>query len=86
MHKSLTGCRNFTGPWVTGVGGTKQQKTNSDQEVANSFSGGGFSAYFSRHYYQEDPVTNYLGKLGSQHAGYYKCVRPRDLTQPILTM
>jgi hypothetical protein len=55
-------------------------------EVALSLSGGGFSAYFSRAWYQEKTVPLFLKNLGDQYAGNFKYVRSRGLTQPILTM
>ncbi|KAJ7574377.1 peptidase S8/S53 domain-containing protein [Mycena floridula] len=46
-------------PWITAVGGT----TNVTEEVAASFSGGGFSQYFPRPDYQKTQVESYLKGL-----------------------
>ena len=54
-------------PFVTSVGGT----TNVEPERAVSFSAGGFSNRFARPSYQEDAVSTYLEKLGSQWSGLY---------------
>jgi hypothetical protein len=58
-------------PFVTAVGGT----TRVNPEVAVSFSGGGFSRYFSRPSYQSTAVANYITKIGSTNSGLYKCVK-----------
>jgi tripeptidyl-peptidase-1 len=42
-----------------------------DPEVAASFSGGGFSDYFERPYYQENAVSDFLDELGDHYAGLY---------------
>jgi len=54
-------------PFVTTVGGT----TQVNPEVAVSFSGGGFSNYFSRPGYQNGAVSAYLGKIGDKNSGLY---------------
>ena len=46
-----------------------------DPEVAAGLSGGGFSAYFPRAWYQEMKVLPFLNNLGNQYAGLFKCVR-----------
>ncbi|KAH9056341.1 subtilisin-like protein [Lactarius vividus] len=56
-----------TCPWVTSVGGT----TGYNPEVAASFSGGGFSAYFPRPAYQNNAVPSFLLNLGDQYSGFY---------------
>ncbi|KAH8993825.1 subtilisin-like protein [Lactarius hatsudake] len=56
-----------TCPWVTSVGGT----TGSSPEVAASFSGGGFSAYFPQPSYQNNFVPSFLRNLGKQYNGFY---------------
>ncbi|KAH9052981.1 subtilisin-like protein [Lactarius deliciosus] len=53
-------------PWVTGVGGT-----SGYPETAAILSGGGFSDYFKRPYYQDDAVTTFFGILGNQYHGLY---------------
>jgi hypothetical protein len=68
---------------------TKHSSESSQVEVANSISGGGFSAYFlCKDYkdedYQNTQVINFLNKLGRKYEGLHKCVRCRGLTQPIL--
>lgn len=47
-----------TCPYVTAVGGTQ----SVNPEVAWTGSSGGFSNYFSRPYYQEKALTEYLSK------------------------
>jgi len=64
------------------VGGT----TSKEPEIAARISGGGFSNHFPRPSYQDDVVRIFLGHLGSQYDGMYKCVFWRDLTLPILTL
>ncbi|KAH8990957.1 subtilisin-like protein [Lactarius akahatsu] len=56
-----------TCPWVTSVGGT----TGYNPEVAASFSGGGFSAYFPRPPYQNNAVPSFLRNLGNQYHSFY---------------
>ncbi|KAH9170386.1 subtilisin-like protein [Lactarius sanguifluus] len=56
-----------TCPWVTSVGGT----TGYNPEVAASFSGGGFSAYFPRPSYQNNFVPRFLRNLGNQYNCFY---------------
>ncbi len=70
---------------MTSVGGTTSGTTGlyPEPEVAAHLSGGGFSNYFPRPWYQDGPkgaVLTYLEKLGSQYDGMYKCVFCRDLT------
>ena len=80
---------------MTSVGGTTltgdRSNPNSLVEVGDILSGGGFSAYFPRHDYQNAAVEAYLHKLGSQYYGYFKCVcsvglarqfLPRNLCSP----
>jgi tripeptidyl-peptidase-1 len=64
--------RNFAGPHVTSVGGTAFYL---GREVANRFSGGGFSRYFVIPEYQEDAVATFFDILGDVNAGRYPCVR-----------
>ncbi|KAH9083877.1 subtilisin-like protein [Lactarius deliciosus] len=59
-----------TCPWVTSVGGT----TGNNPEIAASFSGGGFSAYFPRPYYQDSAVPTFLQRLGLRYSGLYNPV------------
>ncbi|KAF8622167.1 hypothetical protein AX15_007283 [Amanita polypyramis BW_CC] len=47
-------------PFVTSVGGTQHIP---EVAVSRFFSGGGFSNYFARPYYQDEHVTAYLNKL-----------------------
>ncbi|KAJ7233035.1 peptidase S8/S53 domain-containing protein [Mycena rebaudengoi] len=55
-------------PFVTSVGGT----TRVNPEVAVSFTGGGFSRYFTRQSYQNASVTAFLNRLGpTTFAGLY---------------
>ncbi|KAI9454060.1 subtilisin-like protein, partial [Lactarius psammicola] len=54
-------------PYVTSVGGTMAQRP----EVAAELSGGGFSNYFPRPWYQDVAVPTYLRHLGSQYDGMY---------------
>ena len=42
-------------------------------EVAAHFSGGGFSNYFARPFYQNRAVSSYLQNIGSQYSGLFKC-------------
>ncbi|KAH9176752.1 subtilisin-like protein [Lactarius sanguifluus] len=56
-----------TCPWVTSVGGT----TGNNPEIAASFSGGGFSAYFPRPFYQYSAVPTFLQRLGLRYSGLY---------------
>ncbi|KZT68037.1 tripeptidyl peptidase A [Daedalea quercina L-15889] len=54
-------------PYITSVGATSQVP-----EISAWFSGGGFSNYFSRPYYQEAAVTKYLSELApGTYAGLY---------------
>ncbi|KAL2257617.1 hypothetical protein VTK26DRAFT_9405 [Humicola hyalothermophila] len=58
-------------PWVTAVGGTTggmAEGNASDEEVAVSFSSGGFSTYHGRPDWQQDVVDKYLAGLGEKHA------------------
>ena len=88
MYKWLIDRRIFAGPWVTSVGGTMlsgdPSNVNTPTEVGNIISGGGFSAYFLRHDYQDPAVMAYLDKLGGQYGGYFECVRSVGLTQQFL--
>ncbi|PKY08067.1 hypothetical protein P168DRAFT_308204 [Aspergillus campestris IBT 28561] len=54
-------------PFVTAVGGTYGIKP----EKGISFSGGGFSQYFSRPAYQEASVSGYLDKIGNTFEGLF---------------
>ncbi|KAF7309456.1 Subtilisin-like protein [Mycena indigotica] len=54
-------------PFVTAVGGT----TRVNPEVGISFSGGGFSRYFSQPSYQTTAVSTFLTGLGTKFAGLY---------------
>ena len=60
---------NFAGPFVTSVGGT-----TGIPEVASSFSGGGFSWFFSVEDYQKDEVNAFLLNLGDKYRNRYECV------------
>ncbi|KAH9066004.1 subtilisin-like protein [Lactarius deliciosus] len=59
-------------PWVTSVGGT-EGGTDSEEnpEVAADVSGGGFSEYFKRPYYQENAMAIFFETLGNQYHGFY---------------
>ncbi|KAI9433494.1 subtilisin-like protein [Lactarius indigo] len=54
-------------PWVTSVGGT----TDDDPEIAASLSGGGFSNYFPRPYYQDVAVPLFLEDVGDIYDGLF---------------
>lgn len=54
-------------PFVTSVGGT----TRFSPEVTASFSGGGFSRYFTQPNYQKTAVSAYLARQGQTHAGLF---------------
>ncbi|KAK7031632.1 subtilisin-like protein [Favolaschia claudopus] len=54
-------------PFVTAVGGT----TRVNPEVAVSFTGGGFSRYFSQPSYQTSSVTPFLTNLGTKFSGLF---------------
>ncbi|KAF8265096.1 peptidase S8/S53 domain-containing protein [Lactarius quietus] len=54
-------------PWVTAVGGT----TSFGPEWAADFSGGGFSDYFERPFYQRRAVPAFLQRLGNRYNGLY---------------
>ncbi|KAH9054087.1 subtilisin-like protein [Lactarius vividus] len=54
-------------PYVTVVGAT----TDYEPEVGAEFSGGGFSDYFERPWYQEEAVSTFLQDLGNQYKGFY---------------
>lgn len=71
------------GPFITNVGGTTFE-TYKDQEVAASFSGGGFSDYFPRQRYQARAVSEFLQNLGGKYAGLYKYAHDLNLTRPFL--
>ncbi|EJT99514.1 subtilisin-like protein [Dacryopinax primogenitus] len=55
-----------TCPYVTAVGAT-----SGVPETAASFSGGGFSNYFSRPYWQEGAVNAYTPQIPSSYSGFY---------------
>ena len=59
-----------TCPWVTTVGAVK---SNADPEAPEgaSFSGGGFSQYFSRPAWQDKAVEGYVTALNGKLDGYY---------------
>jgi len=57
-----------TCPFVTTVGGTQ----GISPETAMQESSGGFSAYFSRPWYQEYAVQTYLKAWGSKYASYFE--------------
>ena len=59
----------FSGPYVTAVGGT----TGVNPETAIFFSSGGFSNYFPRPSYQDKAVTTYIENLNGTYDGLYKC-------------
>jgi hypothetical protein len=50
---------DFTGPFVTSVGGT----TSAKPEIAVTLSGGGFSTHFTRPAYQANVVNDYVEQL-----------------------
>ncbi|KAF8625030.1 hypothetical protein AX17_006944 [Amanita inopinata Kibby_2008] len=54
-------------PYVTTVGGT----TKISPEVVASFSGGGFSRYFTTPAYQQSTVSAYVASLGTTYQGLY---------------
>ncbi|EPS96632.1 hypothetical protein FOMPIDRAFT_1025327 [Fomitopsis schrenkii] len=54
-------------PYVTTVGAT----TNQPDEVAATFSGGGFSNYFPQPAYQAAAVASYLSTLGTNATGLF---------------
>ncbi|KAH9923964.1 subtilisin-like protein [Epithele typhae] len=54
-------------PFVTTVGGT----IGVSPEVAVSFSGGGFSNYFTQPTYQSAAVSTFLNSLGSKNSGLF---------------
>ncbi|KAH9177900.1 subtilisin-like protein [Lactarius sanguifluus] len=56
-----------TCPYVTVVGAT----TDYEPEVGADLSGGGFSDYFERPWYQEEAVSTFLQHLGNQYQGLY---------------
>ena len=78
-HKSLTRLLLFAGPWVTSVGGTHFFRP----EMAANLSGGGFSYYNERPWFQHSAVRQYLRDF-PQYPGFYKCAScqtyRRDLT------
>ncbi|KAI9451469.1 subtilisin-like protein [Lactarius psammicola] len=68
MFPATCTCGDFSrSPFVTSVGGTKEH----DPEVALPLSGGGFSRYFTRPFYQDGAVSDFFGRLGNQYAGLY---------------
>ncbi len=66
----------FVGPWVTSVGGT----TGDNPEIAADLSGGGFSNYFPRPFYQDIAVPLFLQDVGDIYDGLFKFVHCHDLT------
>ncbi|EPT05545.1 hypothetical protein FOMPIDRAFT_83202 [Fomitopsis schrenkii] len=54
-------------PYITSVGGTE----GVSPETAVSFSGGGFSNYWTQPDYQSDAVAKYLDFLGDTYSGLY---------------
>ncbi|KAH8985535.1 subtilisin-like protein [Lactarius akahatsu] len=59
-------------PWVTSVGGTEGgTDPEENPEVAADVSGGGFSEYFKRPYYQENAMAIFFETLGNQYHGFY---------------
>jgi tripeptidyl-peptidase-1 len=60
----------LSGPFITAVGGT----SGVNPEVAASFSGGGFSNYFTRPSYQNAADSTYLINIGATYSDLYKCV------------
>lgn len=59
-----------TCPWVTAVGATKSNADPDEPEGA-SFSGGGFSQYFTRPKWQDEAVEGYVAALNGTLDGYY---------------
>ena len=55
---------------------------SNDPEIANRISGGGFSDIFRLFDFQAPATTAFLGSIGSQYSGLYKCVCSCGLTQP----
>lgn len=55
-------------PYVTTVGATSGVAT---EETVAEFSGGGFSEYFPRPWYQELAVGGYVKKHGKEWKGYF---------------
>lgn len=49
-----------------------------DPEVAEETSGGGFSNYFPRPYYQVTAVPAFFQNIGDMHKGLFKFVHCRD--------
>ncbi|KAF8268811.1 peptidase S8/S53 domain-containing protein [Lactarius quietus] len=58
-------------PYVTSVGATMGGAKGNSREVAMDLSGGGFSNYFPRPFYQDEVVPKFLEQLGSQYADMY---------------
>jgi tripeptidyl-peptidase-1 len=58
----------YSCPFVTTVGGT----TRVNPEIAVSFSGGGFSRYFTVPSYQQATVAKFVTGLGNQFNGLFK--------------
>ncbi|KAK7040603.1 family S53 protease-like protein, partial [Favolaschia claudopus] len=54
-------------PWVTAVGATQ----GIHPEVATNFSGGGFSAFFPRPWYQDEAAENFLKTLPGDFPGKF---------------
>ena len=73
---------NFAGPLVTGVGGTASSMESNDPKIANRISGGSFLDIFRFFKFQAPTMTAFLGSIGNQYSGLYKCVYSCVLTQP----
>ena len=54
----------------------------NDPEIANRISRGGFSDIFRLFEFQAPATTAFLGSIGNQYSGFYKCVYSCRLTQP----
>ena len=73
--------RNFSGSFVTSVGGTNE----TYPERAVDFSGGDSSNCFDRLSYQSQAVEAFLATFGDKtYAGLYKWVLPTDTSSPIV--
>jgi subtilase family serine protease len=74
-HTGIFSCGTFmpnfpgTLPFVTAVGGT--YLTQSHDEIAISFSSGGFSTYFSQPPYQQSAIGAYLKQKGLPPSSYW---------------
>lgn len=61
-----------TCPYITSVGGTKNNPPVAAYDARNGFaSGGGFSNYFGRPQYQDAAQNAYINGLGAEFAGLY---------------